>query len=229
MDNFLYYIDEKPYLVLVKYKKIKTIRIKIEFDTIEVNCNNLVSNDKIVEVLNRNNDWLKKKIKSNEKIKKNLEFDDLINKKKILLLGKNRLIKYDASISNIIINDDEVILKKANWSYKKLFMSFSSYLEMLYNNKTISIKNRPKLVFKSLKSRWGSYHKGKHEITLNIYLLFFNEEVINYVIDHELSHIKNFNHGKDFYKELLERCPDYKKIQKHMKDYAVIIRKLATI
>ena len=70
MDNFLYYIDGKPYLVLVKYKKIKTIRIKIEFDTIEVNCNNLVSNDKIVEVLNRNNDWLKKKIKSNEKIKK---------------------------------------------------------------------------------------------------------------------------------------------------------------
>lgn len=229
MDNFIYYIDEKPYLVLVKYKKIKTIRIKIEFDMIEVNCHNLVSNDKIVEVLNRNNGWLKNKIKSNEKIKKSLEFDALINKNKILLLGKNRLIKYDTSINNIVINENEVTLKKDNWSYKKLFMSFSSYLEILYNNKTSGMINKPKLVFKSLKSRWGSYHKGKHEITLNIYLLFYNEEVINYVIDHELCHIRNFNHGKDFYKELLERCPNYKKIQKHMKDYAVIIKKLATI
>lgn len=59
------------------------------------------------------------------------------------------------------------------------------------------------------KTRFGSC-SGKNRINFSIYLFAYPDEVIDYVILHELCHIKYKNHSKDFYNEIAKFMPDYK-------------------
>ena len=59
-------------------------------------------------------------------------------------------------------------------------------------------------------TRWGSYSKRTNSIYLNFRLLFAPPEILDYVIIHELAHIKELNHSKDFWKLVAAAVPDYK-------------------
>lgn len=71
---------------------------------------------------------------------------------------------------------------------------------------------------KHLKSRWGSCNHKK-EITLNAMLLTLPDELIEYVIIHELSHTRHLNHSKDFWKEVERILPKYKTYRKSLKKF----------
>lgn len=75
-----------------------------------------------------------------------------------------------------------------------------------------------KLVVKPLKSRWGSC-TSKGRITISSELIKLDEKFAEYVIIHELCHLKYHNHGKDFYRLLGELVPDYKAIRKDLRKY----------
>ncbi len=69
-----------------------------------------------------------------------------------------------------------------------------------------------------LKSRWGScsFH-GK--ITISSELIKLDPIFADYVIVHEICHLKHHNHGKDFYRLLEELVPDYKSKRKALRQY----------
>lgn len=71
---------------------------------------------------------------------------------------------------------------------------------------------------RKLKARWGSC-TSKKEITLNAYLAQLPEELIDYVLIHELVHTKHLHHGKAFWEAVHEACPDYKTARKAIKSY----------
>jgi predicted metal-dependent hydrolase len=75
-----------------------------------------------------------------------------------------------------------------------------------------------KLVVRKLKSRWGSCTlKGK--VTISSELVKLGEHFTEYVIIHELCHLRYHNHGKEFYKLLGELVPDYKTVRKNLRMY----------
>ena len=67
-------------------------------------------------------------------------------------------------------------------------------------------------------SNWGSC-SAKKNINLSSRLLFAPQEVIRYVIIHELAHLKELNHSRKFWKIVSEVMPDYKKHEKWLKKY----------
>ena len=72
-----------------------------------------------------------------------------------------------------------------------------------------------------MKTRWGSC-SYKNNINLNISLMTLEEELIDYVLLHELVHTVEKNHGDGFYSRLLLHMPDARCRQKILKSRKVI-------
>ena len=51
---------------------------------------------------------------------------------------------------------------------------------------------------------------GKNSLNFSYRLMMYPPEAIDYVIVHELAHIKHHNHGKEFYKLIEEFLPDFR-------------------
>ena len=76
-----------------------------------------------------------------------------------------------------------------------------------------------KVFLKNLRSRWGSC-SGKNNINLNIHLMRLPDELIDYVILHELVHTFYKNHSKHFWTKLEDVLPNSKIFDKQLRKYS---------
>ena len=76
----------------------------------------------------------------------------------------------------------------------------------------------PRAVFLSnAKTRWGTCN-SKSEVRLNWRLIQASPSVIDYVICHELAHLKFMNHSDQFWAEVEKLCPKFKADEKFLKE-----------
>lgn len=69
---------------------------------------------------------------------------------------------------------------------------------------------QPPLALSSARTRWGSC-SVKGAIRLNWRLLFMPLPVIDYVVAHELAHLKQMNHSPRFWSEVERLCPEWQR------------------
>ena len=75
----------------------------------------------------------------------------------------------------------------------------------------------PKRVFlKNVKTRWGSC-STLGNINFNIRLALVPPELMEYVMIHEICHLKEMNHSEKFWKEVRKWCPDYEERRSTLK------------
>jgi len=79
------------------------------------------------------------------------------------------------------------------------------------------------LKLKNNKSTWGSC-SPKGEITLATKLLLAPKDIIDYVIIHELAHMKERNHSRRFWQTVEETLPDYKERRKWLRKSSSMCR-----
>jgi hypothetical protein len=73
-----------------------------------------------------------------------------------------------------------------------------------------------KVTIKKMTSRWGSCSSNGN-IAINSDVVCFEQACIDYVVIHELCHLKHMNHGEDFWRLVSTCCPDYKAMRERMK------------
>ena len=61
---------------------------------------------------------------------------------------------------------------------------------------------------------WGNCRYQDKRITLNLKLAMKDKICLEYVLIHELTHLIEFNHGKNFKKLMDKFCPNWRKIKK---------------
>jgi predicted metal-dependent hydrolase len=107
---------------------------------------------------------------------------------------------------------DSLSVKKSveEWYRKRAHEILNRYIEKCYHIASRHAVPEPKVMIRNMRRRWGSCSPSGR-ITLNNNLVKVPVHCIEYVIMHELCHLKNHNHSKNFY-SLLTRClPDWRK------------------
>jgi predicted metal-dependent hydrolase len=111
------------------------------------------------------------------------------------------------------ISSEKVKCLLEGWYREKATRRFHESLNRCwpYVEKYSSLK--PKLQIKHMCKRWGSL-SANGRLTLNTDLIRAPGECIDYVVVHELSHLRYDNHGPEFYKFLDKVMPNWEK-RKH--------------
>jgi hypothetical protein len=76
----------------------------------------------------------------------------------------------------------------------------------------------PQITVREMRSRWGSCDPADR-ITLNIKLILVPEELIDYVIYHELCHLREHHHGKAFYQLLDRVLPEWRERKRKLEEF----------
>jgi predicted metal-dependent hydrolase len=99
------------------------------------------------------------------------------------------------------------------WFTEKTIAVFQNrFAEMLLR---FDYKQSPVLSIREMKKRWGSF-LNKEKIFLNPKLIHTPKDCIDYVIVHELCHLKYKNHGSLFWKLLDEKFPKWEKVKEKL-------------
>jgi predicted metal-dependent hydrolase len=180
--------------------------------------------DKAAWIIKHRDDYLKKDIR-----KLNSSFisgeTQLFRGKELILQiseSKKQFIRFSENTIELgIENPSDPLLVK-----RLIYKGYIAEASRIYPEKLASLLKifenqsfKPTgLSIRSMRSRWGSCSRlGK--ITLSTELIKLPDIFMEYVIIHELCHLKHHNHGKEYYKLLSELFPDWKKVRKGLRDY----------
>jgi predicted metal-dependent hydrolase len=84
-----------------------------------------------------------------------------------------------------------------------------------------------RVVVRNQRSRWGSCSRTG-TISLNWRLVQAPEHVRDYIILHELAHLRQMNHSRRFWTEVERLCPEYRKAERWLKLHAELLRSSGT-
>lgn len=201
--------------IIINRKKQKNTYIRIDSDlNIVVSTSKYTLKSDIDKLIYNNSASILKMI---EKKKKENEFLDktIICGNEFSIMIKNKeYVDYDNKILYLKkIDNKEKVLKK------EALVLFREYLEDVF----INFDNipYPDISVRLMKTRWGVCNVTLKKVTFNLTLLSFNEEIIKYVIIHELSHLIYADHSNNFWELVSLHCPNYKNLRKQLNNYTI--------
>ena len=231
MNNEIIYGERKiPYAV--EFCNRKTLEISVLPDsTVQVKAPQGASLDLIAARVKKKAAWIVEKQDWFAKFPKALPPRQYLGGETHLYLGRRyRLkieksdscgIKVDGGYIRILTKDlrsafvkkvlDEWFRDKAKVQFKKIFDDCI---------KKYAKSNVPRLQIRDMKTRWGSLSKGGI-LTLNIKLIAAAKECIEYVMVHELCHLKHANHDNAFYRLLETRMPDWQRRKQKLENMQI--------
>jgi predicted metal-dependent hydrolase len=212
-------------IVVIKKKGLKRINMRLSHNgDIKISIPYLVPYASAYSFAKSQKQWIltqKAKVKhvnfyNNMPIGKNhnLVFEQ---SKKLGTRINNNEIKIRLAPNDNLNDDDEVVIKikqaikrALTIEAKEFLPSRTNQLAEQYNYKINDISVKP------MKTRWG-HCSSQQNIVFNIYLLMLPDELIDYVICHELAHTLHMNHSQAFWNEVGRTTPDYKHLKNKIK------------
>lgn len=105
---------------------------------------------------------------------------------------------------------ERVRLLLENWYAERAALHFREQFERNWHHFENRQIIKPHLRIRRMRKRWGSLSKTC-TLTLNTELIRAPRECVDYVIVHELCHLRFHNHGADFYRLLEKAMPDWRR------------------
>lgn len=200
---------------VIKTKR-KTIALQIkDLQTIVVRAPMRISDQKIGQFIQSKKGWIEKTL---AKLMQEKQFENTFDfTKNIYLLGE----KHMATEFNLLEAQPNTQNKLV---YENIYKKFA---KKLLPSRAEDISKSIGLNYKSLKignskHYWGSYNKNGI-MRLNYKLVILPENLITYVIIHELCHSRFFNHSKQFWNLVKTYCPEYKTSKALLDKYGFIL------
>ena len=217
-------IQNKKVLIQVNFSKVKNSSVRFSNDKIIFNFPNNLSNKIVQKHYEKLLTSIRKKLEKKEinflkdKIKDVLEkkefyFNNILYKIEFHNFLHTKFFNNTFFINEKITNKN--FLKSISYFLEKENLKFIKNYVIELNKKTYNYDIKD-VKLKYLNSKWG--HCTKDDIIMiNLKLLNTKKEFLDYVIIHELSHIKHKNHSKKFWDNVSIYFNNYKEIHKRLK------------
>lgn len=163
--------------------------------------------------------WIEShKTKILENNKKN---QNIINMTNIMICGEELPLNLNAEINEI--SKSYVNAK----NLKSLITLLKKYANEKIQERVLKISKKigvspTKISIENTKRRWGVCN-SKKEIKINFRAIMLDNECFEYIITHELLHIKEFNHSPKFWNLVNKYIPNYSQIKKTLKNYGFLL------
>ena len=216
----------------------KSLKLFIRDGEVIVKAPNFLCKNEIESFLKKHIDWIEKRLKEYQKNKK-----EFLEGEKFLFMGKEYPLVFKKKAKDkIFVKNDETADKLKKTDKEKILFDNAFIVNEKYKSKTKEIliefykKEAEKYILKRVEElakkynlkynlvkisnaqkRWGSC-SSKKNLNFSYRLIMAPKDVIDYVIIHELSHLRYFDHSKNFYKLVSKRCPNYKIYEKWLKE-----------
>ncbi|RYE06517.1 MAG: M48 family peptidase [Rickettsiaceae bacterium] len=114
-------------------------------------------------------------------------------------------------IPSIMYEEEEKYIKKFLSFYLK--QKITVMADSLCSKLNISYK---KISVKQLKTKWGSC-SSEGNLSFNWQLVLFNANILEYVVVHEVCHLKYLNHSQKFWQLVQNHCPHWMEARRWLK------------
>jgi len=222
-------VSKTEYIFLQKKESKRASRISLKANingfylTVPVNSNEAKENI----FLQNKKDWISKTYDYYKKFNSNFgkKYDDNLY---IYYLGQKYTVNLVKDVVNNVIISSSInkisfhLMNKKN--YKKYIKNWYLRQSSIIINERITILSTlmnvkyNKIKIKDNSSRWGSC-SSKGNLNFSLYLVAFPMDIIDYVIIHELAHLKEFNHSKKFWEIVMKMDQNYKQKICYLKKY----------
>lgn len=194
--------------------------------------------NKLDEILEKHKKWIKqnfKKVKEQVSVSRQnfleegYEYSILGEKYKLIyrVNNENKFFIF-AENNNLVISQPQ----KGKLTKSEIKKELISYFRIVarkylserteYFTEKANLKFR-KIFIKNQKTKWGSCSSEKN-LNYNWHLIFAPLDVIDYVVIHEISHLKYMNHSKTFWNLVEKFDPDYKVRMKWLRENEQMVR-----
>jgi len=222
-----YYIvvDDKKISYTLRKTRRKTIGISIDMKgEVRVSAPVGVSEKQICEAVQKKAGWIAKKVNEAIEMNSNVVLKEFVSGEKFSYLGKDytlEVLEKDSGKAEVRMKDDSVFVyitrgysgESRKQAVKEALIKwyrqrFSEVVSQRMEKYSLQLQVAPRrVVIKDQKTRWGSCSQ-KGNINLNWRLIMAPLPVIDYVVVHELCHLKVMNHSKSFWKLVESILPD---------------------
>ncbi|MGD9604623.1 MAG: M48 family metallopeptidase [Bacilli bacterium] len=223
-------VNQETYPVSIIRKKYACFSIRVRYNLrVFVHCPNNINDEKAMDYLNSNLDWLEKTIKLVKYKLSLFPINEIIAGKKLLWFGDilSIVIKEEMTIPFKFENDFLYVPISYYESFHEIEKFARSIIIDKYNYWLHKLVSNPgsvlPLTFRIMNARWGSCNVKTKHISLNSRLYHLPLGLVTYVIIHELLHLQYPNHGKEFHKRLEKIISGHRRYEKELKNYEVLL------
>ena len=205
---------------MIKTKRIKTSQISIDKDNIIVRVPTSKSDIEIKDILKEKLKWIFKKQIEFKKQKSSIVKPTFSEDTTVPYFGKNCIlevkvnqkknsVKFTDSRLTVNLESKRALRKEVQKVYEDwLTLKATKYLVARTAKLGVKTGLKPtKITIKNLKGKWGSALKGN--ILLNSNLMKCPKDTIDYIIIHELCHLKIQDHSHRYWNLVRKHYPKY--------------------
>jgi predicted metal-dependent hydrolase len=227
MNKFVY--GSFVYEYELAREKRNTLSLTVMPDmSIFLKCPQDANEERIEMFLKKKWFWLQKQLNFFKKFQKKIYKKEYISGESFLYLGRQyQLVVKKAKEDKVVLQNGKLVFfttqSVSDGVHTRIYLNawynrrgrevFRGRYEEMFKNFDYDYK--PRLEVKKMQKRWGSYTRGRN-IILNPLLVHAAKDCIDYVITHELCHMKHKNHDKQFYKLLGSKYPKWEKIKEKL-------------
>ena len=214
---------------ILKQSRRKTLSISVKPDcTVVVSAPVKASKKQIDTFVLQHSDWIDKQLKRAAQVKAKQEAFIIDYGTQVYFLGKQIPI-IAVKTRKASLTDDAVLMPEnldSNSVKKKLIALYKEtakeyIITRLPYYSSLTGATPSKLTISSAKTNWGSCAADR--LHFSWHLIMAEKEVIDYVIIHELTHIKHPNHSDAFWYEVSRFCPEWKAMRSKLKFYSEVL------